>query len=294
MASASTRSATGRSQDLRPSGAQVGHGMVGAEDTVHDPLSSGQLEAYLTRVGLTRVPRPDVGGLHDLHRAQFFSIPFENLDIRLGRGVDLSPDTVFDKLVMRRRGGYCFELNGLMLRVLRTVGFEARALLARVHLNDPPSGRTHQVNLVQLGGQLWAVDVGFGGGGPRRPLRLCEGVTATDAASYELAIERPWGWLLRTLEAGAWKASYSFDLGHVTAADIEVANHYTATSPRTHFTRECVVSLPTPDGRISLRDDVLTEVDGAGARTRTVEPGHYLEVLRETFGIDLPTQPPLR
>ena len=97
--------------------------------------------------------------------------------------------------------------------------------------------------------------------------------------------------MMRTLEAGEWKSSYSFDLGHVTTEDIEIGNHYTSTSPKTHFTQLATVSLPTPEGRISLRDLKLTEFDDSVERTREIEPKFYLNLLRNTFGIELPELP---
>ena len=254
-------------------------------------LSRDQLDTYLHRVGLGGSPATDASGLVALHAAQFFTIPFENFDVLSGHGIDLEPDVVFDKLVTGRRGGYCFELNGLMLRVLRTLGFDARPLLARVHLTDPPSGRTHQLNLVPLDGDGWIMDVGFGAGGPRAPLPLREGVTDCGTAEYELSRRDPWGWMLRTRESEGWKSSYSFDTGHVTAEDIEIGNHYTSTSPKTHFTQLATVSLPTPEGRISLRDLDLTEIDTSGERTRKIDPESYLEFIRNTFGIELAELP---
>lgn len=260
---------------------------------MHETLSSQQLGAYLERIGQIEPLRADEESLFELHRGQFFSIPFENFDIMLGRGVDCGDDAVYRKLVVNRRGGYCFELNGLMLRVLLTLGFEARPVLARVHLTGSPSGLTHQFNLVRLGGGSWVVDVGFGAGGPRVPLRLREGVSECGRHSYELRRVNPWGWMLRTLEAGTWKDSYSFDRSHATAADIEVGNHYTSTSPKSHFTQFCTASLPTPDGRVSLRGAVLTEVTGPDEKSRTIDRDAYLDLVKDVFGIDLPAMPPL-
>lgn len=254
-------------------------------------LSRDQFETYLRRVGLTRAPDADAFGLVALHHAQFFTIPFENFDVLSGHGVDLDPEVVFNKLVSKRRGGYCFELNGLMLRVLRTIGFDARPLLARVHLTDPPSSRTHQLNLVHLAQERWIMDVGFGAGGPRAPLLLGEGVTDCGVAGFELSRRDPWGWMLRTREADKWKPSYSFDMGFVTAEDIELGNHYTSTSPKTHFTQLATVSLPNQDGRISMRDGEFTEIDGSGERTRRIDPKSYLEFIQNTFGIELPELP---
>lgn len=251
--------------------------------------TSFDADAYLARVGLDRPPGVDEEGLRLLHHAQFHAIPFENLDIQLGRGIDLDPDRLFDKLVHRRRGGYCFELNGLLLRALRHFGFEARPLLARVHLGPTPSGRTHQITLVELRGRRWTVDAGFGAGGPRVPLLLEDG-WRHDAPHWSFALEErpPWGTLLRSRGDGEWKDSYSFDLAHVCPADIEVGNHFTSTSPHTHFTRNRVVSRPTADGRLSLLDFVVTEVAGDVTTKAGVEPGEpYLELLRDRFGLEL-------
>src|SRR3546814_2536084 len=96
---------------------------------VSDVCSSGRVEAYLRRIGLEQAPRPDQEGLMSVQRAHRWAIPFENFDIPLGRGISLDPAAVFDKLVVRRRGGYCFEQNQLFLRALLQLGFDARPLL---------------------------------------------------------------------------------------------------------------------------------------------------------------------
>jgi N-hydroxyarylamine O-acetyltransferase len=246
-------------------------------------------DAYLERVGLGHEPPVDEAGLGTLHTAQFFSIPFENFDIQLGRRIDLDPAALFAKLVARPRGGYCFELNGLMLMALRAFGFAARPLLARVHLESTPSGRTHQLNLVDLNGRPWIIDVGFGAGGLRAPMPLETGRTQDGpGCAFRLERREPWGFLLRTREDGQRQDSYSFDLSRVIPADIAVANHYTSTSPDTHFTFSRVASLPNEGGRVSIRNFTLTENDADGKRTCAVEPGGaYLDVLKRYFGIEL-------
>ena len=248
-----------------------------------------EIEAYLARVGLSAEPQANEQGLHLLHLAQFYHIPFENLDIQLGRGINLEAGHLFRKLVSQARGGYCFELNGLMLMALHEFGFKARPLLARVHLRTPPGGRTHQVNCVEIDDRLWLVDVGFGAGGPRLPIPLEEGWVGEEAGwAFRLERREPWGWLLQSLENGRWQDSYSFDLGHVTEADIAVSNHYTSTSPDIHFTQARVVSIPRPQGRVSLWNFTLTEIQDGHKSTREIEPGpDYLNVLADYFGIKL-------
>ena len=100
--------------------------------------------------------------LHSMHRAQVFKLPFENLDIHLGRGINVNPEAIYNKVVKQPRGGYCFELNGLLLQALTHYGYDAWALLARVHVTGVPGGRTHQITLINLSGQHWIADVGFG------------------------------------------------------------------------------------------------------------------------------------
>ena len=246
-------------------------------------------DAYAARVGLDAPPRTDEDGLFALHRAQFHAIPFENLDIQLGRPIDLSPTGLVEKLVHQPRGGYCFELNGLLLLALAHLGFRARPVLARVHLQAPPSARTHPLDAVSLGSRTWLADAGFGAGGPREPFPLEDGWEIRGPNfGFRLRREEPWGWMLSTLEGDEWKRSYSFDLGHVTVADIELGNFYTSHSPRSHFTRMRVASLPNATGRVSLRNQELTRlVNGETTRERIPEGEATIGILEREFGIRL-------
>lgn len=247
------------------------------------------IAAYLERVGLAEIPAPNEDGLRELHTAQFFTIPFENFDIQLGRGVNLEPAHLFAKLVGSRRGGYCFELNGLMLMVLRSLGFTARPLLARVHLEAQPSGRTHQLTLVELAGRPWLLDVGFGADGLRCPLPLATDRTEEGPGwAFRLREKEPWGVMMQSRVDGFWKDSYSFDLSHVTPADIAVGNHFTSTASTVHFVNHRLASLPLAEGRVSLRDETLTRVSAGEKTTKQMATGPgYLTELAETFGIVL-------
>ena len=156
-----------------------------------------------------------------------------------------------------------------------------------MHLESPPSGRTHQLNAVALGDATWLMDVGFGAGGPRRPLLLADGwETVGEHWGFRLERREPWGWLMSSLTPDGWRPSYSFDLGHVTPADIAVANFFTSHSPDTHFTRTRVVSRPTADGRVSLRNQVRTRVVGADTVVDEIPPGApTMAVLADEFGL---------
>ncbi len=250
------------------------------------------LDAYFSRVGLPTAPPLDEEGLRVLQQAQFFNIPFENFDIQLGRGIDLAPEALVAKLVHRQRGGYCFELNGLMLMVLCELGFQARPLLARVHLGGEISGRTHQMSLVELAGRSWLVDVGFGAGGLRCPLPMEMGHSEEGPGwAFRLVEHETWGIMMQTRTGQEWRDSYSFDLLVVAAADIALGNHYTSTAPMNKFVTTRIASLPRATGRVSLRNDVLIEVGPQGKSQRKIPAGGgYLDILKSVFGIDLDAQ----
>ncbi|MCB1051631.1 MAG: arylamine N-acetyltransferase [Acidobacteria bacterium] len=247
------------------------------------------LAIYLKRIGLGSEPSLDLAGLTQLHNAQFKAIPFENLDIQLGRSIQLDPESLWRKLVLQRRGGYCFELNGLLLLALRALGFEARPFLARVHLEDPPSGRTHQLNAVNLDAETLLVDAGFGAGGPRFPMLLADGWQRKEGHfGFRIRRQDPYGWLMQSW-TGEWKDSYSFDEGWVTPQDIEVANFFTSHSPMSHFTQMRTVSRPLDTGRISLRNQTFTEIQGDQQDVREIPDSETLDLLRTRFAIDLDT-----
>lgn len=258
--------------------------------------------AYLDRIGLAEPPAPDAGGLALLQAAHRRAIPFENLDIPLGRGVSLDPAHVFDKLVTARRGGYCFEQSSLYLAALHALGFEARALLARVWLGAigvPP--RTHTLNLVTIDGEDWISDVGFGGSDVP-PLRLMGGAEAetADGARHRLHFDPDHGWMLerrgprvaaddRAPPGDDWYRQYSFSTEEVAPADLEMANHWTATRPGTRFTTRVIVSLVPAGGFLSLVDRTLSVSGPTNEKIVIETPGQYRALLESAFGIALTT-----
>ncbi len=247
------------------------------------------LEAYLHRINFSGTIDVSLDTLTRLHHAHFYNIPFENFDILLGRGIDLDPQMVFNKLVLKRRGGYCFELNGLFLQALKALGFKARALLARVHMTGTPSGRGHQLELISIDDRDWLADVGFGGNSPRMPIPMeLDCPVTNDGQTIRLMDGGPCGIMFQALEDGEWKDLYSFDLGHVFPADIAYGNHYTSTHPDTFFTFSRVAGRPLPGGGITLLDRTL-KITANGRKEAQILPDSpaYLDVLKKYFSIEL-------
>lgn len=133
-------------------------------------LTTQQLNAYLKRINYHGSLTPSQATLHQLHHAQVISIPFENLDIFSGRSIQLDTASLITKLINNRSGGYCFKLNGLFFLVLQQLGFQVTPLAARVMRSDGSlTQKSHRISLVEIAGQQWLADVGFGANGPIAP-----------------------------------------------------------------------------------------------------------------------------
>lgn len=267
-----------------------------------------RLNAYLQRIGLAEIPKHDPSGLALWLSAHRQAIPFENLDIPLGRRIAVDSDSVFDKLIAARRGGYCFEQNRLFSDMLAAAGLANRPMLARVRLQVPAGQtppRTHVLLLVDLAGKDWIADAGFGGSFVP-PLPLEDGAEARtpDGAAHRLRRLGDAGglageWLLeragpieatdgRFADDPNWQAQYSFGLAEVAPDDLEQCNHWTSTRPGTRFTTLHIVSRVLPDGFAALTDRRLTVYRGGEAETRTIAgPGDYAATLRDLFGLDI-------
>jgi N-hydroxyarylamine O-acetyltransferase len=250
------------------------------------------LNAYLSRVGLTGSVKPDREGLEALHLAHATHIPFENLDVLLGLPIRLDVSSLQAKLVAGRRGGYCFEHNLLFAAVLMELGFPVTPLAARVRYGTTQVlPRTHMTLLVEADESRWLADVGFGGEGLLLPVRMELG-EETRQFGRTYGVIREAGhehFVLRSRRDTGWIDLYAFTLEPQRHVDYEMANHYTSTHPNSRFRQTLTVQLPTPEARSILRDWELT-VETAGTLTRRTLATHeeLLDVLAATFGLHFP------
>ena len=258
------------------------------------------LDAYLTRIQLPARVTVDAAGLARLQRAHRLAIPFENLDVALGRGVAINSASVFAKLVTAKRGGFCFEQDRLFGDALAALGFAVRPVLARVWLGvEEPAPLTHVLSLVSIDGQDWIADAGFGGSyAPVMPLVDGAEASAPDGARFRLTRDETHGWMLwRDGDAGStdgrgthdgWRRQYSFTLGEVFPADLAMGAYWAATAPDSRFVRHRVVSLVLPNGFASLTDRDYRRRAGADeAGGEITDPRVYRLRLSMMFGIDL-------
>ena len=251
------------------------------------------LDAYFARTGYRGPRTPTLDTLHALVHAHVETIPFENLDVLLERPIKLDPPALEAKLIGARRGGYCFEQNGLLLEVLEQLGFEARPLSARVRMGRPRDyipARTHLCVRVELD-ESWLVDVGFGGMSLTSALRL--GVEGPQDTPHETRrLVREGGRVFhQALLASEWADLYEMTLEEMPLIDRVVANHYTSTHPDSHFRHNILVARALPDGeRLTILNKELTRRKKGGEPSKTPIATHddLIAILRDQFGLVLP------
>jgi N-hydroxyarylamine O-acetyltransferase len=247
------------------------------------------LHRYFARIGYTGPQAATLDVLRDLQRLHPLAIPFENLDPLTGRGVALDLAAIEDKLVVRGRGGYCFEQNGLFARVLMQLGFDVTPMIARVLWGREPDAitpRTHMLLRVTIDDEPWIADVGFGAVTLTAPLRLQAGsAQPTTHEPFRLADASNGAFDLEVQFGETWMKMYRFDLQRAEWVDYEVSNWYTSAHPSSFFTTSLVVCRVTPEGRLTLFNDRLTARSKDGeAIERQIESAHELETcLRDTF-----------
>lgn len=225
------------------------------------------------------------------------SIAFENLNALMRLPVPLDLDSLEAKLVHARRGGYCFEQNGLFAAVLEAMGFAVRRLAARVvwghsGMSAPQNPRTHMVLLVDQPEQTYLCDVGFGGITPTAPLVVSS--TAAQATPHESfrVLSDAGTYRLQVAIEEQWRDVYLFDLQQQEAADYEMANHYVCSHPASHFRNTLIAARAFEGGRYALRNYVLTTYRTQGAtEERLLDKSQELSaVLEERFGILVPDE----
>lgn len=250
-----------------------------------------RLPTYFRRIGYRGVARPDLLTLRRLLRAHVLTVPFENLDVQLGRPLGTDPDDAYEKIVLRRRGGWCYEQNGLFGWALSAVGFEVTRVAAAVMRAErgAVSEANHLALLVRMPGSedTWLADVGFGGS-LLEPIRL-------EAAEYR---QTPFRLGLRALDGGHWQffedagdGEFRYDFRAEPASEDALAGRCALlqTDPDSSFVQNLVAQIRTPDAHTTLRGRVLSRRDPAGETTTILgSPDQLLQVLAGTFGLDEP------
>jgi N-hydroxyarylamine O-acetyltransferase len=251
-------------------------------------MSTFKLTAYLDRIHYTGNTELTYETLYKLHTGHTFNIPFENLDAANHLPISLELDALFDKLVTRKRGGYCFEMNGLFTHVLKTLGFGVTPLLARTAFGvGKYSAKLHEVLLVELDGSSYLADVGYGNNGIAAPLPL---VTRQEHKQfnniYRFQLDTDAGYILERKEGAEWTPMYAFTPEPCIPEDYEVANYFTSTHPSSFFRMAKFVTMPTPEGRITLMGTNFKVIaNGEITETSVDSDEEFDTILHERFGL---------
>jgi len=213
------------------------------------------MDAYLHRIGWHGAVAVDLTTLRGLAMAHVAAIPFANLNPLMGLPVELDLAALQQKLVQQGRGGYCFEQNLLFEAVLRQIGFAVTGLIARVlwgHPEDAITPQTHMLLRVDLAGEGWLVDVGFGGHVLTGALRLQPDIEQPTGHEPFRLLRHDAEWRMQSLAHGLWRTLYRFDLQPTPRVDYVVANHYVSTHPASRFVSNLMLGRTTADRRLGL------------------------------------------
>lgn len=245
------------------------------------------IEAYLQRINYHGPLQPAAETLRALQLAHLLAVPFENLSIHSGEPIVLNQDALFGKIIENRRGGFCYEANGLFAGLLRALGFDVTMLSAGVARKDGGFGPDfdHMTLMVTLA-ERWLVDVGFGDSFLEPLLLDSRDQQVQPPRAFRIVEDNSHLILQRRDEGGDWEPQYRFTLQPHTFADYEQMCHFHQTSPDSHFTKAPLCSLATPEGRITLSGLRLITTS---AQQRSEHPltdrDSFDDILRDRFGI---------
>jgi len=257
------------------------------------------LDAYLLRIGHAGGRAPTLDTLRAIQARHTDAIAFENLNPLLKLPVRLDVESLQRKMVQGRRGGYCYEQNILLSHALHALGFKVTGLAARVLWNAAVAGaippRTHMLLRVDLGGQPWLADAGFGVMTPTGPLQLkADEEQATPHEAFRLLADRD-EFLMQTKIRDEWRSLYRFDLQAQLLPDYELANWYVSTHPESRFVNELMVARPAPGRRYTLLNNEFTvhHLKGGIERRLLASTAEIRALLEGEFKLNLPDTPEL-
>ena len=260
---------------------------------MHDHFDLG---AYFERIGYDGPKAARLEPLCAIHRLHPQAIAFENLNPLLRWPVALDTQSLQQKLVTQRRGGYCYEHNLLLKHALQSIGFKVAGLAARVlwnHSQDAIRPRTHMLLQVDIEDEIWIADVGFGGLTLTAPLRLVEHTPQSTPHEPFRVIRIDGDYAVQAEVRDVWRTLYTFDLQEQVLPDYEVTNWYLSNHPESHFVRRLIAARTEPGRRYALLDNELAvhRLGEESVRRKMKGAAELRRVLSETFRIAVPEIP---
>jgi len=250
-------------------------------------------KAYLERIGIFEELAPTKENLRRIQTAHLRTVPYENLDILLGKPISLEKDALYEKIVVNRRGGYCFEVNELLGHLLRDLGYEVTDLFGRFLRGETgiPMRRHHVLMVKCIDDEVpYIADVGVGTGSPNIPMRLTAGEEVPDGViAYRFTKHDFFGWVLEDRKNGVWGPVYSFTGEPQAPIDFLATSFWCEHAEESIFNKGAMVSLRTENGRRTIDADEARIFDGNDVTVLPLKTWEEKDrILREWFGIVLP------
>jgi N-hydroxyarylamine O-acetyltransferase len=253
------------------------------------------LKQYCQRIGLSEVPTVvDANVLRTMMQAQLRTITFENLDVQAGKIVSLVPEDIVNKIVgsdgQAKRGGYCYELNGLFAMALTALGVDYQFVFCRPMFYPMRRPKTHMALVVTVEQQKFLCDLGFGSYGMRAPIALAD-VNITqqqDWDSFRLAMPDAGQYILQAYLDNQWVNQFGFDLYPADWIDFMPANYLNSTHPDTIFVQKLLLIRQTDTGRNVLIGHELKRTERGVTSVQTLEPDELAKAITEVFGLKRP------
>lgn len=250
-------------------------------------LTEAQAQAYLDRIGYDGPLDRSLESLCALQRRHLISVPFENLDIHLGRHIPVDVAHAYDKVVGNHRGGYCYELNPLFHALLTCLGYNTKLIAARILLHDDGHPFDHPTMIVHLDGD-WLVEVGFGRQPPPMPVDPDnENEASNENGTFRIRFRDGEFVVMGSTDDGSYVDLFGFGLTSRTLPEFEERSEWIQTSPDSIFTKAPVCSLPIENGRATISGSNFIKSEGGKAEVSEVTSEERYELLRSVFGIDL-------
>ncbi|MEI7708255.1 MAG: arylamine N-acetyltransferase [Chlorobium sp.] len=248
------------------------------------------LENYFRRIAYNGKTQKDISTVSEIMWCQLFSVPFENLDVQAGKIVSLVPEEIVEKILVRNRGGYCYEVNGLFAMALEELGVPYIFVAARPMIYPVRRPKTHMAIVAEIDGEKWLIDLGFGSNSIRKPMRLdvTDVEVMQDTDRFMLSITEESKYRLKAFVEGEWVDQYEFDLYPQEWIDFVPANHLNSTHPDTIFVKKLIVVLQNPTGKVVLMGDTLKTISNGVTTKEFVSPENRAAILSTHFGLVAP------
>jgi N-hydroxyarylamine O-acetyltransferase len=252
-----------------------------------EPNSIFELDVhkYLERINYTGLPDGSAKALFELQEAHYTAVPYENFDILGGQAISLELPDIYNKIVLKHRGGYCFELNGLFGELLRVLGYRVKEYFSRYLRDEPPLPMPrHRVLTVEAEGKLYFVDVGVGGVVPRWPLLMAPGLEQKQGdETYRLIIDPILGNVIQEFRHGQWSDYISFNDCPAFSVDFIATNYWCQHAEESIFNKEPMAAILTPEGRITMFGPEVRIFSPEGVKVMPVESDEDVSKLAEVY-----------